>query len=82
MRLGRAVSGIFAVWHISAAFASLTREKSLRRKPFTLRAFVSCSIWINTPSSMPCGCGLISFGSCGSTSVARSKRSSFLSGAT
>ena len=67
-----AFSRILAAARISSATRGLTRENSLVRKLFTLRALVSASIFMSMPSSTPCGCGWISSGSFGNSVAARS----------
>lgn len=56
---------------ISSAIAGLTREKSFTRTCFTDLPGESWSIARSIPSSTPCGCGLISCGSRGSSSLTR-----------
>jgi hypothetical protein len=57
----------FASLQISSATCDVTREKSSIRTCFTFFFGESCSMWSSIPSSTPCGCGLISCGSRGSS---------------
>src|SRR5690242_7942194 len=60
MRAGCAFDDTLALLQISSATFGPTRQNSSCRKPDSVRDFVSFSIAIKTPSSTPCGCGLIS----------------------
>ena len=65
---------------ISPDAAEETRLNAVCRKPRTSRLFDSRAASISAPSSTPCGCGLISSASFGSSSVARGKLSVSLPG--
>ena len=58
---------------MSFADCDETRLNALCRKPRTSRLFDSCAISMSAPSSTPCGCGLISTASFGSSVDARGK---------
>ena len=70
---GRRLSDTRAFLQISSAVRDDTRLKSPDRHERRLRAVVSRSICISTPSSTPCGCGWISAVSGGISSVTRGK---------
>ena len=64
----RGVFGLtFAIWQICAATAGEMREKSSTSTCLTVLPAESLSIVWSIPSSTPCGCGLISCASRGSS---------------
>ena len=65
---------------ISPAAWAETRLKAVCRKPRTSWLFDSRAMSMSAPSSTPCGCGLISTASLGSSVVARGKVSVSLPG--
>ena len=65
---------------MSAAAEDETRLNADCRNPLTSRLFDSCAISMSAPSSTPCGCGLISTASFGSSVVARGNDSVSLPG--
>ena len=70
---GRTRSFSPAFFTISPDTWEETRLKEVWRKPRTSRDFESPAMVMRAPSSTPCGCGLISSASLGSSSVARGK---------
>ena len=73
---GGATAATPARLQISSAMRGETRENSPVRQPVRLRALVSRSICISTPSSTPYGCGLISAVAGGSSFVTRGSSTS------
>ena len=73
MCVGLVVSGRLEAMQISLATRSETRLKSFCRNLARLRSLVALSMFISVPSSMPSGCGFISFVLGGICSVALSK---------
>ena len=65
---------------MSAEAADETRLNAVCRKPRTSRLFDSRASSMSEPSSTPCGCGLISTASLGSSLAARGKDSVSLPG--
>ena len=61
-----------------AVISTCLRRPRTCRKPRMSRAFDSRAMSISAPSSTPCGCGLISVASLGTSSVARGKVSDSL----
>ena len=79
---GRSRSLRPAVLRMAAATGGETRLKAVCRNPLTSWLFDSDAISMSAPSSTPCGCGLISRASLGSSSVARGKVSGSCRGRT
>src|SRR5512136_2064085 len=61
---------IEAFWHISFAVPGPTLENSVTKNCWSVLVSVLFSIFIRMPSSTPWGCGFISLGSAGISSVA------------
>ena len=75
------LSGLMPAFsQISFATPGPTREKSSCKNELTVRFSLSLTIFSSTPSSTPCGCGLISSTSGGSSLVPRWYSVTLLSG--